>query len=437
VTFASAGFLIASILIFSLVALPELFPSVYPQLRYGTVGIRVISTSGELVQPQVLSMEVTVSSIAVHRVGVGEGAWITVVDKATQLDPVEISSTPVTLKEAKIPIGDYNLLRMSFGEATATIGNANVTLKSPTQELKISTAFTVSEGKHSSLVIDMSFNEPEVILGDRFDPYVTVTVEQPGHAPLSTIASLKPVASFGPRTLSPGESESSTFAIEPGSDIQNYLVHAVGGSGVENTFELEIVETGEFWYELTGDLWFLGGNLTAGSYHMNVHASDAAVEDVRFTVSLYLVPHVTDDVPDAAFSGLVPGESSFSIQLNEFALYLDQPGLYDFYLDITSGDYEFLVDNNPTSVISKPQTVTLQLDSGLHTFQVLTDFSGSGRDTSWTVGIVPVLGTPARPLSREAVIATALLIIAVVLFVAACSSSRSYHPTTRERSRKT
>ena len=423
-TFATAGFLIASILIFSLVALPELLPTVYPQLRHGTIGIQVVSTSGQLLDQQVSAMEVTISSITVHRVGVGEGAWITILDKWTRLNPLEIAQTPATLVEAKIQIGDYNLLGLTFGDVKATIRNANVTLKSPTQQVKISTAFTVTEGKRTNLIVDLSFDELSITISQRFDPYVTVTVEQLGHAPLSTLASMKPLASLGPDTLGPGESKSSAFTVETGSNVQNYLVHVEGGLGIENTFAVEIVETGEFWYDLTGKLWFLGGNLTAGTYHMNVYVSEAATTQVGFTVTLYRVPRMTGDLPDAAFSGLVPGESSLAIQVNEFSLFLDQAGLYDFYLGVGSGDYEFLVDNNPASVTGKDQIVTLQLESGLHTFQIFTDFSGSGRDTSWTVGVVPVPAESGQPLSREAMLATGLLVAAMILFVADVSLRR-------------
>jgi len=423
-TFASGGFLLASILIFSLVALPELMPTVYPQLRHGTVGILSMSTSGKLIGPEISDMEVTINSISIHRVGVGEGAWITVLDTPTGVDPMEITDTPLALVEAKVPIGDYNLVKLAFGEATETVRGHNVTLKTPTQELKVSTLFTIREGGRSNLVIDLSFDEGALVVAQRFDPYVTVTVEQPGHTPLSTIASLKPLASFGPDTFGPGESKSSTFTVEPGSVAQQYLVHVEGGSGVENTFNIEIDETGEFWYDLTGSLWFLGGNLTSGTYTIYVSASDLATAQMPFTVNLYLVPRIPQDLPDVTFSGLLHSGSSASVELNEFALYLDKPGLYDFYLGVKSGDYEFLVDNNPTSITSKDQIITVQLEMGLHTFQVFGDFSGSGRDTSWSVGVVPPTGESAKPLSREAMFATGLLLVAIIIFVADVSYRR-------------
>jgi len=155
-----------------------------------------------------------------------------------------------------------------------------------------------------------------------------------------------------------------------------------------------------------------------------VYGSDLATTQVRFAVQLYRVPRITQDLPDVGFSGFVPAASSVSAEVNEFALYLDEPGLYDFYLGVKSGDYEFLVDYNPRSATSRDQILTLQLERGLHTFQIFTDFSGSGRDTSWSVGVVPVPSETSPPLTKEAMIASGLLVVSTVLFVAEVSFRR-------------
>jgi hypothetical protein len=362
-------------------------------------------------------IEVTVASMQLHRVGVGEGTWMPVIGAALSLKPIAIAQEPFRLGEVEVPIGDYNLMKISLGNLTATIRARNVTLSGPTQDLKVPAVFTVAEGKPTSLVVDLSFNEAAVATAKQFDPYITVTIEQPAHAPLSTIASLKPFASLGSDRLGPGESKSSTFTVEPGAAAENYLVHAEGGLGVLNTFDLEINETGEYWYGLTGDLWLLGRNLASGTYHVSVHASPGATVPMTFAVNLYSVPRITKDLPDASFSGLVPGAPSQSIRVNEFALYLDQPGTYDFYLSAKTADYEFLVDNNPESVVSGDRMVTLQLESGLHTFQIFADFSGSGRDTSWSVGVLPAPSEAVHPLSSEAILSTGLLVIAALVFV--------------------
>jgi hypothetical protein len=362
------------------------------------------------------NIEVTVASMQLHRVGVGEGTWIPVIGAALSVEPIAIAQEPLRLGLVEVPIGDYNLMKISLGNLTATVRGLNVTLKGPTQDLKVPAVFTVDEGKLTSLVVDLSFNEGAVATAKQFDPYITVTIEQPGPAPLSTMASVKPLASVGPDTLGSGESKSFTFTVAP-SAVEGYLVHAQGGLTVQNTFDLGINETGEFWYGLTGNIWLLGGNLTSGTYHMNVRASPGAMAPVSFTIDLYRVPRIPGNLPDASFSGLVPGQPSQPIRVNEFALHLDQPGTYDFYLSAGISDYEFLVDNNPESIVSGERMVTLQLQSGLHTFQVFTDFSGSGRDTSWSVGVVPALAEAVHPLSSQAIFSTGLLVVAALLFV--------------------
>jgi hypothetical protein len=362
------------------------------------------------------NIEVTVASMQLHRVGVGEGTWIPVIGAALSLKPIAIAQEPLRLGLLEAPIGDYNLMEISLGSLTATVRGRNVTLSGPTQNLKIPVVFTVAEGKLTSLVVDLSFNEGAVATARQFDPYITVTIEQLGHAPLSTIASMKPLASVGPDTLGSGKSKSFTFTVAPAAS-EGYLVHAQGGLGVQNTFDLGINETGEFWYGLTGNVWLLGGNLTSGTDHMNVRASPGAMTPVSFTVDLYRIPRIPEDLPNASFSGLVPGEPAQPIRVNEFALHLDQAGTYDFYLSAKIADYEFLVDNNPESIVSGDRMVTLQLQSGLHTFQIFTDFSGSGRETSWSVGVVPAPAEAVHPLSSEAILSTGLLVVAALVFV--------------------
>ena len=416
-TFATAGLLIASILIFSLVALPELLPAIYPQLRHGTIATRIVSTSGSIVGNMgVSNIEVKVASMQLHRVGVGEGTWIPVIRAALSVEPIAIAQEPLRLGEVQVPIGDYNLMEISLGNLTAIVRGRNATLSGPTQDLKVPAVFTVDEGKLTSLVVDLSFNEGAVVTARQFDPYITVTIEQLGHGLLSTIASMKPLASVGPDSLGSGESRSFAFTVAP-TVGEGYLLHAQGGLGVQNTFDLGINETGEFWYGITGNVWLLGGNLTSGTYHMNVHASPGAMTAVSFRVDLYRVPRIPEDLPNASFSGLVPGQPSQPIRVNEFALHLDQSGTYDFYLSAKISDYEFLVDNNPESIVSGDRMVTLQLQSGLHTFQIFTDFSGSGLDTSWSVGIVPAPAEALHPLSTEAILSTTLLVVAALVFV--------------------
>jgi len=416
-TFALVGFLIASMIVFSLVALPELLPALVPSLRSGTIEVQVTSTSGAMAPPWLLFLEVTVESIEVHRTGVGEGAWVSVLEGSKTLELLNIGTTSVSLGETIVGVGEYNVVKVGLGPPMANIRGVNVTLKSPAQDLKVATNFMITERKHVTLFLDLSYETDVILFSQRFDPYITVTAGGAWKTPSGTGVNLKPIASFGPETHGAGESDNFTFTIQPGSEIQNYLLHTKGGSAPEDTFDVDIAETGEFWYGLSGDLWFLGGNLTAGTYNVTTYVSDTAAAPITFSVSLFHIPRMPTDLSEAVFSGLDPATRPPTLGLNEFAVYFDDAGLYDVGLGLGDGDYEFLMNNNPIGVVTNNRTVTLHLDQGLHTFQVLGDFSGAGRDTSWIVSIVPVPAPPEIALSREAMIATALLVLAAVLLV--------------------
>lgn len=416
-TFALAGLLIASAVLFSLVALPELMPALFPALRSGTIEIQATSSAGAAAVPEVFGMSMTINSISLHRIGIGNGTWLEVIDKPRILNPLAIADTPVSLGQFKVPIGDYNLLSVSLGPIMALTLRGNATLKGPSQDLKIPTAFAITEGKHIALTVDFSFDQNAIIASKSFDPYFTVTVEQPTPGPSGKIEQMTPITSFGPETRTAGNSAAFNFTIKPGGGVPNYMLNAKGGAGADDTFDVSVAQTGELWYGVSGNLWLLGGNLTAGTYTANVTVSSSAPDPVNFTVSLYSIPRIPTDFTSVAFSGYAPSTRPPTLAIDEFALNIEKPGSFDIRLGLVSGDYEFLVDNNPAAVVTANRTVTVQLDQGVHTFQIIEAFSSSGRDTQWTIGISPAPTTPNMSLSREATIATLLPILAVVLLI--------------------
>ena len=100
------------------------------------------------------------------------------------------------------------------------------------------------------------------------------------------------------------------------------------------------------------------------------------------------------------FRGAVQAEP-LATEVNEFAVCVDQSGLYDFYLDIELADNESLVHNNAASITRRHQIVTSQLESVRHMSQTFTDFSGSGLDRSWSVGAVSVRRKRREPPVSE------------------------------------
>jgi hypothetical protein len=224
------------------------------------------------------------------------------------------------------------------------------------------------------------------------------------------------MASFGPKTQQPGGEWTFKFEITSGHEVQNYLLYAKGGSTGNETFDIEMKQTGESWRDVSGEAWFLGGNLTAASYDVTVRISGEALQPVTFLIRLFQVPRVPTDLPQPSFGGLARTPQSAPAPINEIGLYVERAGSYNAYLGVGSGDFEFLADNGPISVVTSNRTVTLDLSEGFHSFQILSDYSGSGRDTSWVLVLTWIPTTSGASLSPVALLATMLLIASATLW---------------------
>lgn len=184
--------------------------------------------------------------------------------------------------------------------------------------------------------------------------------------------------------------------------MDNYLVYAKGGGAGNNTFDVEVKETGEFWFRLTGELWFLGGRLAAGTHVLLVDVDPQASGPVAYTVILYNVP-----TPPVTFAGK---SSSKSFTVIEFAADFQATGVYKFTLDAISGDYEFFVDDSSFGVIQQQRIITANFTAARHFFEIHPDTSATGAETSWSVNIQlqQALTTPGpAPSPSRCLIATA------------------------------
>jgi hypothetical protein len=275
--------------------------------------------------------------------------------------------------------------------------------------------FVVTEKVPLTLELDIAFDPGTLRVLRRFDPYLSMAIMQEPAYKLS-MDQLSAIASFGPKTQQPGGQTLFRFEITSGHELQNYLLYAKGGSTGNQTFDIEMKQTGELWNGVSGEAWFLGGNLTAAWYDVTVHISDEAVEPVTFLVKIFQVPRVPSDLSQPSFEGLTRAPQSAPAPINEIGLYIERAGSYNIYLGLGSGDFEFFADNSPISVVGRNGTVTLDLSEGFHSFEILPDYSRSGLDTSWLV-IFTWISTPSGPsLSPAAVLATILLVSSAVLW---------------------
>ena len=405
--------MIASIVIFSVVAVPEIVPFFSPALKTGDVTIDVTSSSAQGFEDY--RIYVVLNDIEFHRVGVSEGTWIKGLSYPRQVELVDASKSSQVLAEVSLPIGEYNFARISISNASLYTAGSSIALKVPSNIPVAPVDFVVTEKVPLTLELDIAFDPGTLTVLRRFDPYLSMAVKQEPAYELS-MNQLSPIASFGPKTQQPGGEWAFRFEITSGHEVQNYVLYAKGGSSGNETFDIEMKQTGEFWPDVSGEAWFLGGNLTAASYDVTVHISDEAPQPVTFFVKIFQVPTVPSNLSQPSFEGVTHSPQSAPAPINEIGLYIERAGSYNIYLGVGSGDFEFLADNNPISAVSSNRTITLDLSEGFHSFQIMPDYSGSGRDTSWLV-VLTWISTPTGPsLSSAAVLATMLLIASATLW---------------------
>ena len=413
VTFVLTGFLLASIVIFSVVAVPEMVPFFSPALKTGDVTIYVTSSTAQGFEDS--RIYVVLTDIELRRAGVSEGTWVKGLSDPRQVELVDASQSPQVLTEVTLPIGKYNLARISISNASLYTAQSSIALKVPSNIPFAPVDFVVTEKVPVTLVLDIAFDPGTLTVLRRFDPYLSLAVKQePAYEP--SINQLSVIASFGPKTQQPGGEWTFKFEITSGHEVQNYLLYAKGGSSGNETFDVEMKQTEELWTDISGEAWFLGGNLTAGSYDLAVRVSAEAQEPVTFVLKIFQIPRVPSDLSQPSFGGLTRSPQSAPAPVNEIGLYVERAGSFSAYLGVGSGDFEFLADNGPISVVTSNRTVTLDLSEGFHSFQILPDYSGSGRDTSWVLILTWIPTTSGASLSPAAFLATMLLIASVTLW---------------------
>jgi hypothetical protein len=201
----------------------------------------------------------------------------------------------------------------------------------------------------------------------------------------------------------------------PYEELEQYLLKVEGSTQVNETVTVEVPESREFWSDLSGTVWLLGGNLTAGLYHVITYMSSEAATPATITVSVFATPQVTGTGSAVSFSGYSPGMSY--VDVNEMALYFDETGTYKFYLLLGKGNYGFFVDYGFIAAVTREQTVTLSVEKGLHTFQIVPNYLDIEADTAWTVVVAPAPGGSAVSLTASSFLGIVLLVAAISMIV--------------------
>jgi hypothetical protein len=181
-------------------------------------------------------------------------------------------------------------------------------------------------------------------------------------------------------TLNPGAVTDPPLKWQLNQDVSDFLFYykITGGSEPGNDVNLTLDDLSL--QSLMGEGWeYCDCAFTAGSYNVTVGADTTATAPVTFEIGFYVVPQ-----PPVDISGQIPVNST--MRFSDFGA-LFPAGNYTLVLGVTSGTYEFFVDNDtsPRAVVTKTTEVTVDLEEGLHLFNVTAN--DTGKDVVWSVQI--------------------------------------------------
>lgn len=120
----------------------------------GTLEVSVTNVQS---QPGISSIQVTVSSVEVHREATGWhwwGRWINVIDEEQTFDLVEIKDIERILGEAKIEPGSYDRIRMKVEDVTLVINGKAVVADVPNHMVTLNQPFEVKEKERATIMLN-------------------------------------------------------------------------------------------------------------------------------------------------------------------------------------------------------------------------------------------------------------------------------------------
>ena len=109
---------------------------------------------------------VTISSVAVHRVGIGNDkdnesspGWIVIINESKTFDLILLNNLSDILGEVTLSVGVYSQLRLYVEKALVTIDGVEYDLKIPSKKVKIVTNFLIFEEETTTLLLDFDIHK--------------------------------------------------------------------------------------------------------------------------------------------------------------------------------------------------------------------------------------------------------------------------------------
>jgi len=113
----------------------------------------------------------TISNIELQ----GQGNSTTTYNQgSTQFDLLALVNVTKMLGNISVPSGNYTMIRFTVTSAVATLDDSNVTLRVPSEEIKVPLHFQIQSGKTTTIVLDITADETNISKSGNLRPVVTV-----------------------------------------------------------------------------------------------------------------------------------------------------------------------------------------------------------------------------------------------------------------------
>jgi predicted secreted protein with PEFG-CTERM motif len=191
------------------------------------------------------------------------------------------------------------------------------------------------------------------------------------------------LASFS-GALNPGEITNPPLDWQLNQDISGFVFHyrITGGAQLDDVVYVTFTEANLVWEFLMGEGWEYCEDCSfdAGTYHIEVEADASASGPIAFDIGVYRV-----EQPPVDFVGQMPANSQ--VGFSDFGVRFPNAGTYELTLGVTSGSYDFFVDEEDTPRATVTQTRELALDIATPGIHVLMVYTEEPEDVTWSVQI--------------------------------------------------
>ncbi len=129
-------------------------------------GILLIKITDKPPQLNISKALVTISSVAVHRTGLGNNkdndsspGWIMIVNESKTYDLILLQNLTDILSEVNLTVGIYSQIRLYVEKALITIDGVEYDLKIPSKKVKIIANFMIFEETTTTLLLDFDVHK--------------------------------------------------------------------------------------------------------------------------------------------------------------------------------------------------------------------------------------------------------------------------------------